>query len=63
MESDGKPPNRAFDPLGLFQTILTHLLFFLSLGLFFKAKLGPALVVLAVYSVTLVINKNDGHAF
>lgn len=63
MESHGNTPSRAFDPLQLFQTMLTQLLFLLSMGLFFKGKLAPALIVLAVYAVTLVVNKSDDHGF
>jgi len=41
-------------------TLLTHLMLLLSLGLFARRQWGPALIVLAVYVVTLVVNASDG---
>jgi hypothetical protein len=45
------------------QTLLTHLLLLLSLGLFSRRDWGPALIVLAVYIITLVFNAPGGHSY
>lgn len=45
---------RAFNLGTNLQTFLTHLILLLSLGLFTKHEWGPALIVLAVYVITLV---------
>lgn len=42
------------------QLFLTHLLLLLSLGLFFRREWGPALIVLAVYVITLVVSASGG---
>lgn len=50
----------AFNPGELLQTFLTNLIFLLSVGLFSRGEWGPALIVLAVYAVTLVFNASGG---
>jgi hypothetical protein len=60
MERYGKTLTSAFDLKKSLQMFLTHLLLLLSWGLFSKGKLGPALIVLAIYVVTLIVNRTDG---
>jgi hypothetical protein len=52
---------RAFNLGTYLQPFLTHLILLLSLGLFSRHQWGPALIVLAVYVLTLVavFSKND----
>jgi hypothetical protein len=50
------------------QSLLTHILLLLSFGLFSRREWGPALIVFAVYVITLAVNasgrpfyENDGQ--
>ena len=51
---------RASNLFASLQTLLTLLMLLLSLGLFSRREWGPALIVLAAYVITLVVNASGG---
>jgi len=51
---------RTYNLRASLQTLLTHLMLLLSLGLFSRREWGPALIVLAAYVITLVVNASGG---